>query len=114
MKCFMCFLSIDDTVYCPEVVTQNDRGTFRWPKTVTGIVMDLPCPHGGIADIQAPSQGSKDPGVTLSRGYYQCNSSGAWEQLNTTLCHYEREVTRVLQQYCMVSCIWIVLCWVKL
>ena len=80
----------DETVYCPAEMKQDERGMFRWPKTVRGIHMDLPCPYGGVV------------GGT-GRAYYRCTDAGVWKNMNTTQCHYEREVTRVLQQYCKVK-----------
>ena len=37
-----------------------------------------------------------------ARGYYTCTYKGSWAQLNISGCHFEREVTRVLHQYCKV------------
>ena len=84
----------DDSVYCPVKVTKTNKGTFIWPKTVSGITIDLPCEKGRSVTYQ---------GRALPQAFYRCNKWGQWEELDTGQCQYVNEVTRVLEQAALVS-----------
>ena len=36
----------EDTLYCPLVITRTNKGTFHWPKTVSGVTVELQCDTG--------------------------------------------------------------------
>lgn len=84
----------DDSKYCPQVDTKNNKGIYFWPKTIVGFTVDLPCV------IKQPSiVGNK----VEPHAVYTCNEGGFWENLNTTLCPYVSETTRILEQFSQVN-----------
>lgn len=79
----------EDTLYCRAVVTKTNKGIFAWPKTVSGITVDLPCASG-----RATGYKSKKP----PRAFHSCSDDGRWFNLDISQCQYASEVTRVLEQ----------------
>lgn len=84
----------DDSKYCSEMVTRNNKGVYFWPKTIVGFTVDLPCE-------------GEQPTTALNmiepRASYSCNESGYWENLNTTQCPYISETTKILEQFSRVN-----------
>lgn len=83
----------EDTIYCPASVTANNKGTFSWPKIVSGVRAHLVCPHGSSSSYV---------GHAPSHAFYNCDNDGEWGDLDTSQCQFESEVTRVLEQYAKV------------
>ena len=84
----------DDSKYCPQTETKNNKGMYLWPKTIGGFTVDLPC-----AVKQLSIVGKKiEP-----RAIHSCNEAGFWENLNTTFCPYVSETTRILEQFSQVN-----------
>lgn len=70
-------------------VTVDNKGSYSWPKTVAGHVVELPC--------QAE--------IGLGYARYNCTLDGRWSSLNTSVCPFVSETTRILQQYARVMII---------
>ncbi|XP_065094069.1 adhesion G protein-coupled receptor A3 [Ochlerotatus camptorhynchus] len=76
----------NETHFCPEAYTHDSKGSYSWPKTITGRTVYLPC--------------ANDAGIiNVSYVYYTCTQSGTWDNLNATGCAYVLESTRVLEQF---------------
>ncbi|KAK3928787.1 Adhesion G protein-coupled receptor A2 [Frankliniella fusca] len=75
------------TVYCPQTVTRSNKGTYVWPQTVVGFTAELPCE---AFDFNSVSKHS---------AFYECSNEGKWQSLNTSLCPYASETTRLLQDF---------------
>ncbi|XP_052121111.1 adhesion G protein-coupled receptor A3 [Frankliniella occidentalis] len=75
------------TVYCPQTVTRSNKGTYVWPQTVVGFSAELPCEAIGFNSFHKHS------------AFYECSSEGRWQSLNTSLCPYASETTRLLQDF---------------
>lgn len=80
----------EDSKYCSESVTRNNKGVYFWPKTVVGFTVDLPCEG---------EQSTTILNTVEPRASYSCNESGFWENLNTTQCPYISETTKILEQF---------------
>ncbi|XP_074644037.1 adhesion G protein-coupled receptor A3-like [Tubulanus polymorphus] len=79
----------DDTLHCDAVTISTNKGTFSWPKTVSGVSIEFPC-----SDRATTYRGKAPP-----HAFFTCNKNGKWENLDTTQCQYIYEMTRVLEQY---------------
>ncbi|KAK7870368.1 hypothetical protein R5R35_000539 [Gryllus longicercus] len=81
----------DKTQYCPQKETVTNKGRFLWPKTVVGFTVELPCKP-------------QEPGVaTTLKAQYTCSSEGNWDYLNTSVCPYTSETTKILEQFSHVN-----------
>jgi G protein-coupled receptor 125 len=77
-------------------VTSNNKGVYTWPKTVVGYTVELQCEGEQLTGI-----GYRPP----LKAQYTCMESGVWERLNTTVCPYVSETTKILEQFSKVcSC----------
>ncbi|KAL0269452.1 UNVERIFIED_CONTAM: hypothetical protein PYX00_007178 [Menopon gallinae] len=84
----------DDSKYCSQIETKNNKGIYYWPKTIVGFTVDLPC------------QGEQTNALVNRvepRAMYYCNESGYWENLNTSQCPYINENTKILEQFSRVN-----------
>ncbi|XP_014276232.1 adhesion G protein-coupled receptor A3 [Halyomorpha halys] len=77
----------NSTKYCKSIVTEDNKGHYVWPKTVAGHVVELPCQ----AEI----------GFGLARN--NCTLDGEWQNLNTSICSFTSETTRILQQFAQMN-----------
>ncbi|XP_029114813.1 adhesion G protein-coupled receptor A3-like isoform X2 [Scleropages formosus] len=77
--------------HCPPDRVTNNKGEFRWPRTLAGITAYLPCsrPASGTG-IYAGTPGEEQ---RASRG---CGIDGRWAEENYSHCQYSNDVTRVL------------------
>ncbi|EAT41404.1 AAEL006957-PA, partial [Aedes aegypti] len=75
----------NETRFCPETYTHGSKGSYSWPKTITGRTVYLPC--------------TNDAGIIASYAYYTCTTNGTWNNLNASSCAYVLESTRVLEQF---------------
>ncbi|PSN36049.1 hypothetical protein C0J52_21845 [Blattella germanica] len=80
----------EDTQYCPQTVTSDNKGVYTWPKTVIGYTVELQC-----VGEQLTGMGSRPP----ARAQYMCTETGSWEFLNTSVCPYVSETTKILEQF---------------
>lgn len=77
----------EETMYCPITTTENNKGTYIWPKTVVNFTVSLPCQSVQINFDESVQQAT-----------YFCAENGEWKNLNTTNCSYISETTKILQQ----------------
>lgn len=68
-------------------VTKDNKGQYFWPKTVAGHVVELPC----------------ESEISIGIARYNCTLGANWHNLNTSLCSFTSETTRILQQYAKVQ-----------
>ncbi|XP_062375169.1 adhesion G protein-coupled receptor A3-like [Sardina pilchardus] len=66
--------------YCAAERVSGNKGDFRWPKTLAGIIVTLHC--------AAPKK----------TAWRRCDRSGRWAEEDYTQCPYASEVTRALHQ----------------
>lgn len=84
----------ENSQYCPQIDTKNNKGIYHWPKTFVGFTVDLPC-----ATKQPVIVGNK----AEPRALHTCKETGIWENLNTSHCPYVSETTRILEQFSQVN-----------
>ncbi|XP_068912534.1 adhesion G protein-coupled receptor A3 isoform X2 [Tenebrio molitor] len=82
----------DDTEYCPITVSSNNKGTYTWPRTVVNYTATIPCESLNL---------SYD--VSLQKASYFCSEDGQWENLNTSMCSYTSDTTKILEQFSKVN-----------
>ncbi|XP_036967828.1 adhesion G protein-coupled receptor A3 isoform X1 [Acanthopagrus latus] len=77
--------------YCvPERVT-NNKGEFKWPRTVAGIRAHLPCNRlPSSAGTYSGSSGEEQ------RAWRYCNRKGVWTDDDYSRCQFQKDVTRFL------------------
>ncbi|KAM6949461.1 adhesion G protein-coupled receptor A3 [Aplochiton taeniatus] len=77
--------------YCIPDRVSNNKGEFRWPRTLAGITAYLPCNRlasGG--GLYSGSSGDE------RRAWRRCDRGGLWAEEDYSLCQYQKDVTRVL------------------
>ncbi|KAG7458892.1 hypothetical protein MATL_G00225430 [Megalops atlanticus] len=77
--------------YCPADRVSNNKGDFRWPRTMAGITAYLPCHR--LASGAALYSGSP---VEERRAWRKCDRAGLWAEDDYSRCQYQKDVTRVL------------------
>ncbi|XP_032409685.1 adhesion G protein-coupled receptor A3 [Xiphophorus hellerii] len=85
--------------YCPTDRVSNNKGDFRWPKTLAGILAFLPCTPATFGS--APSlagSASHRSGQREKKAWRRCDRGGRWAEEDYTQCPYASELTRVLHQ----------------
>ncbi|KAL2079422.1 hypothetical protein ACEWY4_025166 [Coilia grayii] len=77
--------------YCPPERISNNKGEFRWPRTLGGITASLACgrPKGG-AGIYVGTP------VDEHRAWRHCQRGGVWGEGDYSRCPFEKDVTRIL------------------
>ncbi|KAJ9596478.1 hypothetical protein L9F63_012517 [Diploptera punctata] len=80
----------NDTQYCPQTVSSDNKGMYTWPKTVVGNTVELQCESVVV---------NKPP----ARAQYTCSQYGTWHNLNTSLCPYVSDTTKILEQFAKVN-----------
>ncbi|XP_057711149.1 adhesion G protein-coupled receptor A3 [Corythoichthys intestinalis] len=77
--------------YCaPERVT-NNKGEFRWPRTLAGIRAFLPCNR-----LQSSAGSYMGGSGEEQRAWRDCNRNGLWAEDNYSRCQFQKDVTRFL------------------
>uniref|UniRef100_A0A8C9VC48 Adhesion G protein-coupled receptor A2 n=1 Tax=Scleropages formosus TaxID=113540 RepID=A0A8C9VC48_SCLFO len=82
--------------FCPEEKVTNNRGEFRWPRTLAGITSYHFC-----LQLRYPS-------ITMSGDQEQkkasryCDRSGRWEEGDYSHCLYTNDITRVLYNFILM------------
>ncbi|TWW63164.1 Adhesion G protein-coupled receptor A3 G-protein coupled receptor 125 [Takifugu flavidus] len=77
--------------YCAPERVSNNRGEFRWPRTLAGIRAYLPCnrlPSSG--GLYSSSSGEEQ------RAWRYCDSKGVWAEDDYSRCQFQKDVTRFL------------------
>uniref|UniRef100_A0A672HH52 Adhesion G protein-coupled receptor A1 n=1 Tax=Salarias fasciatus TaxID=181472 RepID=A0A672HH52_SALFA len=70
--------------YCPADRVTNNKGDFRWPKTLAGILAFQPCAPATLAPEK--------------KAWRSCDRTGRWAEEDYTQCPYASESTRVLHE----------------
>uniref|UniRef100_A0A8C8MNP3 Adhesion G protein-coupled receptor A3 n=1 Tax=Oncorhynchus tshawytscha TaxID=74940 RepID=A0A8C8MNP3_ONCTS len=77
--------------YCPPDRVSNNKGDFRWPRTMAGIRAYMPCNKlASGAGIYSGSVGDE------LRAWRHCDRGGLWAEDNYSHCQYQKDVTRIL------------------
>eukprot|EP00064_Thunnus_orientalis_P007562 superscaffoldBa00000849_g7584 len=79
--------------FCPEDKVVNNRGEFRWPRTLAGITS-----HQYCLQLRYPSL-SMEGGMEQKKASRYCDRSGKWEEGDYSNCHYTNGITRVLHTF---------------
>ncbi|KAM9858250.1 adhesion G protein-coupled receptor A2 [Aulostomus maculatus] len=79
--------------FCPEDKVVNNRGEFRWPRTLAGITS-----HQYCLQLRYPSL-SVEGGMEQKKASRHCDRTGAWQEGDYSDCHYTNGITRVLHTF---------------
>ncbi|XP_028917167.1 adhesion G protein-coupled receptor A1 [Ornithorhynchus anatinus] len=82
--------------YCPAERVLNNKGDFRWPKTLAGITAYLPCLQYSFSSISFKN------GPTEAKAWRKCNRTGLWAEFDYSECPYSKEVTQILHAFSMM------------
>ncbi|MFT7813474.1 adhesion G protein-coupled receptor A2-like, partial [Arapaima gigas] len=82
--------------FCPEERVINNRGEFRWPRTLAGITsyhfcLQLRYPSITVSGDQEQKKASR-----------YCDRSGHWEEGDYSHCLYTNDITRVLYNFILM------------
>ncbi|TRZ10862.1 hypothetical protein HGM15179_016259, partial [Zosterops borbonicus] len=83
--------------YCPAERVTNNRGDFRWPRTLAGITAFQPCLQHPFA---AGPAGVGSAGENQARR--RCDRAGRWEDGDYSRCLYTNDITRVLYTFVLM------------
>lgn len=79
--------------FCPEDKVVNNRGEFRWPRTLAGITS-----HQYCLQLRYPALSVE--GVTeQKKASRYCDRSGKWHEGDYSNCQYTNGITRVLHTF---------------
>ncbi|XP_060927586.1 adhesion G protein-coupled receptor A2 [Limanda limanda] len=79
--------------FCPEDKVVNNRGEFRWPRTLAGITSQQYC-----LQLRYPSL-TVEGGMEQKKASRYCDRSGKWADGDYSNCHYTNGITRVLHTF---------------
>eukprot|EP00079_Xenopus_tropicalis_P009192 XP_002933000.1 PREDICTED: adhesion G protein-coupled receptor A2 [Xenopus tropicalis] len=82
--------------YCPAERVSNNRGDFRWPRTLAGITSHQACYQYPFTSILPNGTGQE---MKASR---RCDRSGRWEEGDYSNCLYTNDITRVLYTFVLM------------
>ncbi|MBN3299968.1 AGRA3 protein, partial [Amia calva] len=77
--------------HCPPDRVTNNKGDFRWPRTLAGIIAYLPCIRYPAGTGIYPGSSPDDRGA-----WRRCDRAGLWAEEDYSRCQYANDVTRVL------------------
>ncbi|KAM4706918.1 adhesion G protein-coupled receptor A3 [Discoglossus pictus] len=77
--------------YCPMERVLNNKGDFRWPRTLAGITAYLLCTRYSAGSGIYPGNQQDD-----IRAWRRCDRGGFWAEDDYSRCQYANDVTRVL------------------
>ncbi|XP_038016349.1 adhesion G protein-coupled receptor A2-like isoform X2 [Motacilla alba alba] len=83
--------------YCPAERVTNNRGDFRWPRTLAGITAYQPCLQHPFA---AGPAGAGPAGE--KQAWRRCDRTGRWEDGDYSHCLYTNDITRVLYTFVLM------------
>ncbi|XP_045429631.1 adhesion G protein-coupled receptor A3 isoform X2 [Pipistrellus kuhlii] len=80
--------------YCPPERVVNNKGDFRWPRTLAGITAHLQCTRNthGSGIYPGSSQDER-------KAWRRCDRGGFWADDDYSRCQYANDVTRVLYMF---------------
>uniref|UniRef100_A0A0K8V8M5 G-protein coupled receptor 124 n=1 Tax=Bactrocera latifrons TaxID=174628 RepID=A0A0K8V8M5_BACLA len=71
-----------DTTYCKAKIVRSNKGTYYWPQAIRGETVSQGCAE------------NEELIVT-----YNCNARGEWENLDTSVCPFVSETTKILEHF---------------
>ncbi|XP_073430770.1 adhesion G protein-coupled receptor A3 [Dendrobates tinctorius] len=80
--------------YCPMDRVINNKGDFRWPRTLAGITAYLLCTRYSAGGGIYPGNQQDD-----IRAWRRCDRGGFWAEHDYSRCQYANDVTRVLYMF---------------
>ncbi|KAG8591565.1 hypothetical protein GDO81_000219 [Engystomops pustulosus] len=80
--------------YCPMERVVNNKGDFRWPRTLAGITAYLLCTRYSAGGGIYPGNQQDD-----IRAWRRCDRGGFWAEDDYSRCQYANDVTRVLYMF---------------
>ncbi|XP_055026173.2 adhesion G protein-coupled receptor A3 isoform X1 [Misgurnus anguillicaudatus] len=78
-------------VYCSAERISTNKGDFRWPKTLAGLMAFLPC------TVPSFSSASHE-----KRAWRRCDRTGHWTEDDYNQCSYTSELTRSLHKFTQI------------
>ncbi|XP_059215030.1 adhesion G protein-coupled receptor A3 [Centropristis striata] len=90
--------------YCPTDRVTNNKGDFRWPKTLAGILAFLPCsPAPFTSSPHHSSSAPHPPGQKEKKAWRSCDRTGRWAEDDYTQCPYASQLTRSLHELTQIT-----------
>lgn len=77
--------------YCTPDMVSNNKGEYRWPRTLAGIMAFLPCARQVSGTSIYSGSLAED-----RRARRRCDRSGQWAEEDYSRCEYIKDTTRVL------------------
>ncbi|XP_061664388.1 adhesion G protein-coupled receptor A3 [Syngnathoides biaculeatus] len=77
--------------YCAPERISNNKGDFRWPRTLAGIRAFLPCNR-----LQSSAGSYLGVSGEEQRAWRNCNRDGLWAEEDYSQCQFQKDVTRFL------------------
>ncbi|XP_072247538.1 adhesion G protein-coupled receptor A3 [Leuresthes tenuis] len=89
--------------YCPADRVNNNKGDFRWAKTLAGILAFLPCAPSTFGSAPHPSGSApRSSSQKEKKAWRRCDRAGRWAEEDYTQCPYASELTRVLHELTLI------------
>ncbi|XP_018424748.1 PREDICTED: adhesion G protein-coupled receptor A2-like [Nanorana parkeri] len=82
--------------YCPMERIINNRGDFRWPRTIAGMMAFYPCRAFPLNSLLYAEHGEEP------RAWRKCDRTGLWTKEDYTECPFSHEVTRHLHAFSLM------------
>ncbi|XP_020848188.1 adhesion G protein-coupled receptor A3 isoform X2 [Phascolarctos cinereus] len=80
--------------YCPPERIINNKGDFRWPRTLAGITAYLLCTRNTPGSSIYPGNPQDE-----RKAWRRCDRGGFWAEDDYSRCQYANDVTRVLYMF---------------
>ncbi|XP_029691011.1 adhesion G protein-coupled receptor A3 [Takifugu rubripes] len=89
---------------CPAERVSNNKGDFRWTKTLAGALAFLPCASATLGAAARPPAGTPPPSSSkVKKAWRRCDPAGRWAEDDYTQCPYASELTRVLHEFTQIT-----------
>ncbi|XP_029459754.1 adhesion G protein-coupled receptor A2 isoform X2 [Rhinatrema bivittatum] len=82
--------------YCPMERVTNNRGDFRWPRTLAGITAYQSCLQYPFTSVTV------NGGAQEKRASRRCDRTGRWKEGDYSNCLYTNDITRVLYTFVLM------------
>ncbi|XP_030627297.1 adhesion G protein-coupled receptor A3 isoform X2 [Chanos chanos] len=89
--------------YCSAERVSGNKGQYRWPKTLGGILAFLPCAAPTYSSTpHIHGHASHTPTLKEKKAWRRCDRTGHWAEDDYTQCPYANEVTRILHEFTQI------------